>query len=452
MRSSFVMSLLGAAAVAVALVVGCGANDAKPVLSSQGESCTRTADCQSGLTCKANVCYASSVPVGGEGGGTTAVPGPVLGGEGESCQSRRDCADPLACFNQRCTASPVMGEGGAGTTVADLGARGETCRVNGDCSKDLVCVPGASGGVGVCDIKDFGIKPTGKQCGGECEKAEDCCQLPLNTQAIEGVKSCEDIAMAIGTESCATTVVAATKHLCFLQSAYCNCAAKTWTCDENSRCQYTAPCTVAAETTKGCPTYTRLGTAIPTCDVPNKKCQLAAATTGCKTDDECGATSMPVADSLGDTCSDGECTCYAVNHSCYRKCAKDLDCATGSTCDTKTSLCVATGACTNDTQCAARYESLDYKCNAGACARACTSDHDCSGSGHSGTSAFFNGDVCSAAGFCESIASDCSTDDDCNVVGVVPVAAFATSSSVRTFCVARPTGAAGAAVSSAITN
>src|ERR1700755_763493 len=102
MAKSLVMSLIGAAGMAAALLIGCGDNDAKPASSKAGQSCVRTADCADGLSCIANVCYAGS-PAGEAGQGAT--PGPVLGGEGESCTSRRDCADGLACFNQRCTAT-----------------------------------------------------------------------------------------------------------------------------------------------------------------------------------------------------------------------------------------------------------------------------------------------------------------------------------------------------------
>src|SRR4051794_26750651 len=104
MRSSLLMTLIGAASLAAALLVGCGDNDAKPTSSKAGQSCARTSDCADGLSCIANVCYSSS-PAGGNGGGGGTVAGPVLGGEGESCTSRKDCEDGLACFNQRCTKS-----------------------------------------------------------------------------------------------------------------------------------------------------------------------------------------------------------------------------------------------------------------------------------------------------------------------------------------------------------
>src|SRR5450432_114392 len=124
MRSSLIMTLIGAASLAVALLVGCGDNDAKPTASKAGQSCVKTADCADGLSCIANVCYSSSAAAGGSGGsGGSAVVGPVLGGDGESCTSRKDCEDTLACFNQRCTKSTSTGAGGdtGGTPTAQLG-------------------------------------------------------------------------------------------------------------------------------------------------------------------------------------------------------------------------------------------------------------------------------------------------------------------------------------------
>ena len=192
------MSLIGATSMTLALLVGCGDSDDKPVTSKLGESCARTADCDSGLSCIDNVCYKTSAPPSGGsgGGGSVTPPEPrARGGEGESCASRLDCAEPLGCFNNRCTAKDDTGEGGAPAVSIHLGTRGESCRVNGDCVKDLACVPSAVSGSGVCDTASFGIEPTGLTCSGECTKAEDCCQLPISLHTAS-IKSCKDIADA----------------------------------------------------------------------------------------------------------------------------------------------------------------------------------------------------------------------------------------------------------------
>jgi hypothetical protein len=147
-----------------------------------------------------------------------------------------------------------------------------------------------------------------------------------------------------------------------------------------------------------------------------------------------------------DVCSAGECTCYAGNHQCYRKCARDIECAVGSTCDTKAHVCVSAPTCTTNEQCAVLHASLDWECNktTGACGKVCTSDHDCSPSGH-GT-AGFNGSVCGADGFCALLGADCTDDTQCAAPGLFG------GSQMKTFCVDAPAVVAGGAVSSAISD
>ena len=78
-------------------------------------------------------------------GGT--LPAPVLGGEGESCTRAADCQTGLHCFNQRCTKSETTtgagGEGGMGPVeppTPKLGQKGETCALSSDCEAGLVCL------------------------------------------------------------------------------------------------------------------------------------------------------------------------------------------------------------------------------------------------------------------------------------------------------------------------
>lgn len=438
MANSLVMSLIGAASLAAALLVGCGDKDAAPVSSKAGQSCARTADCTSGLSCIANVCYATAPVAMGQGGAKTTVtpPGPVLGGDGESCTSHTDCTPGLGCFNQRCTVA-AMGEGGAGNTVAPLGSRGESCTINGDCVTGLVCIPSNIGGTGVCDLASDGLQPSLKICGGECNTPADCCQLPLEQQDTT-TKSCEDIDARIK-DSAVDCTSAAAGRLCFLQATYCKCTAKTWACTDNA-CVYGGACTVQAapDMPKGCPTFTRLGRAVPSCNAKSLKCQGGTAADACATAADC--LDGPVADDVFDSCSAGECTCYAGDHKCYRQCAKDLDCAAGKVCDTKSSVCVPSDRCVTDTQCALAGLSLDFKCNKGTCARSCTGDRDCSGTGHTGTGTTFNGQVCGTEGFCVSLAGQCTDDIQCS-----------STKGLKTFCVDKP-AAAGTTVSSAITN
>jgi hypothetical protein len=461
MRSSLVMTLIGAASVAAALLVGCGDNDAKPVSSQNGQSCERTADCASGLSCIANVCYQTAPVIkntGGEAGQATTTPvvvGPVLGGEGESCTSRRDCETGLACFNQRCTSGTSTGAGGdtGAAPTAQLGDRGETCRTNADCETTLVCVPagGELSAVGVCDVVNYGIAPTGKTCTGECSTSADCCQLPLLEQGALSVaaevtiKSCEDIDAEITTLAlkCATATTGAAAKLCFAQSAYCsNCTAKTWACTNNA-CVYNAACTVASlDVPSGCPTFSRVGEPALGCNTTTKKCTgtPSTITPDCTTDANCDDHGT-VFDDPGVACTVGECTCYANDGHCYRKCSRNIDCAGSTVCDAKLSVCVPGDACSTDSQCQLGH-SIDRKCNNGTCATACTSDRDCSATGEIGASSSFTGSVCGIDGFCAQIPSDqCTTDDEC--VGV--------EGGLKMFCV-KPVVVAGVTVSSAITD
>src|SRR4051812_38235976 len=134
-----ILSYVGAALAALALVAACGDDEKKTAtgpLSGKGESCTRTADCGSGLVCAANVCVATArtLPDGGGIAGDGGLPGVALGGEGESCTRRADCKSGLACVLQTCTAgNPTSngGDGGGGKSI--LGSRGESCLSVRDC-------------------------------------------------------------------------------------------------------------------------------------------------------------------------------------------------------------------------------------------------------------------------------------------------------------------------------
>lgn len=453
MRSSLVMSLIGAASMALALLAGCGDDDAKPASSGAGQSCVRTADCAEGLSCIANVCYKTAPPTGGEGGDNTVTPpGPVLGSEGESCTSRKDCTAPLGCFNNRCTSTESTGDAGSTGNASSgiaLGARGESCRVNGDCTKGLVCVPSTTVGTGVCDLAEFGLEPTGKSCIGECLTPADCCQLPLALHTtVPSITSCEDIAAAIKADAidCDAPTTPSGKLWCFEQATYCECAKNTWACTANS-CVYGPACVVAAgpDVPTGCPSYSRNRSLLGlTCNADTLKCVGATAPPGCTTDKSCET--KPVFDRQiqGDVCGAGECICYSGNKQCYKTCARDIDCGANQVCDTaKTKLCVPTDDCTNDAQCALDSGNVNSKCNSGHCAIACTVDRDCSRIGLGGNNpGFFNGYVCGADGFCASIAGDCTDDSEC------PLSA----GGLKDFCIDRPETPAGGVHSSGITD
>jgi hypothetical protein len=418
-------TIVAIAALAAVFVAGCsssgnaaggGDSGVTQGTSAAGESCTRTADCLIGFACIQNACYAragvddggadaagAATDDGGSGGEASST-GPRLGQVGDSCQTSKDCAASLQCF-------------------------------------------ATTGGVGVCNLVNYGLTPTGRTCSGECMAASDCCELPLNVYlyACTGlscynyvaVHTCEDILQlvlggdrsvcAAGRDAGSTVGIG-----CYYYQTYCQCAPSTWACT-NGACVYTAPCSSSvANAPGGCPSLSRARAQLPTtCDPTTNKCQL---TTGsCASATECNDAG---AADIAATCRGGDCTCYQSG--CYIKCTRDLDCQGGYSCDTTRNLCVQ-GSCTKDQECAVQLNNVRAKCQNGACRVACASDHDCSPPGGSGQ-ANFNGTVCDPSNkVCVPVG--CTADIDC----------AASSGNVRTFCVAAP-DAGTTIVHSAITN
>jgi hypothetical protein len=470
MTRSILICLAVSSFFGTAIVAGCSDDDdPHPTPSGEGESCTRTADCESKLACIEGTCVEGSSPDAGHGsggrgnggspgssggspssggsGGMTPTP-PPLGEEGESCTSRADCKAGLACILQTCTSAGPPGggdaDGGPTTPTPTLGQRGESCGSVRDCAKGLTCIPRPGIGAGICDVESYGLTPTGKACIGECTAAKDCCELPTGViisdpvnSSFVAVSSCADIVqvMLAGDPSVcdAATPPPAKDPACFYYKTYCECAANTWACTDN-HCAYTAPCSKDGNVLKGCPTQTRTGnpTASSTCDTTAKKCQPVA--TGCAKPADCDT--KPVFDDQTDTCQKDECTC--VQTRCYRKCDEDLDCPARFTCDTKQTVCTPAPACTDSNFCATSLGDVRAQCQDGKCVLPCSSDHDCSPSGISGGGAF-NSRVCGTDGFCATLG--CSSDDECGMTGT----------GVRMFCVEPPTPTAGA-IRSAITD
>jgi hypothetical protein len=470
MKNTVIWSFLSVVVLgASGLVAGCDSDD-KLARSALGESCDKTADCDDGLKCIGSVCSKSgSSGTGGSGnqgdGGETStgatagtapiVVPPVLGGEGESCSKRADCKDGLGCFSDRCQKAGSDGEGGEGPGGAALGTIGETCGLTTDCANGLACLPQGSinnnditlkaigsNSVGVCTPTDNGLTPTGKSCqGAECTAAEDCCELPVGMHATLGANSCAQLADLLDGVDC-DTPSAAEKPLCFANSIYCECTAKTWTCSDAGRCNYNAACDSAVTTfaPDGCPSLSRAGyPLVSTCDEDAKKCQPPAGDPVCKTDADCvGETT---ADTL-ETCVGTECTCLKTAGLCYVKCGEDLDCMPRQSCDTKTKVCVDSNVqCTTDAFCVVNL-GVGYSCVDGECDIKCKNDLDCNYgqlTNGSGTR------VCNAAGRCEDVG--CTDDDECP--GSTPENQ---ATNVRLFCTDNLVVEGGEGVHSAITD
>jgi len=419
-------SWIGTALTLGVLVVACGDDDdPAPRGSAEGESCVRTSDCERGLSCIANFC--TSGPGGGEGGSDTGpAPGPVLGGEGESCTRRADCVANLLCIDQRCT-DGAPADGGEGNIPAPrLGIRGDSCESVSDCGPGLTCILRMGGGV--CDLEDYGLEPSGNVCGGECLAAEDCCELPPVLAA--AYTSCEKLVQnrlaGNPRTSCPTTTPIALELAkpCFDYNTYCDCGADTWEC-ANSRCSYTAECTVSGDTWSGCPSFSRTNGALTTtctdgaCSPAANPCMDAADCVGQAPAD----LAVPCIDASC-LCAEDECMC--VNERCYVGCDEDLDCPLPFAC--VENVCTATATCFSDSQCQVLRADVTAECREGTCVTPCARDQDCSDSGVVGGGAAFNAMVCGPDGTCQRLG--CTEHEECD------------AGPVRTFCIEAPAPAA----------
>jgi hypothetical protein len=401
--------VLGVAA-SCAVAAGCSSSSSGSsfVASASGESCTRTADCQPGLVCVANVCGSAGADAG-------VAPRPsVPDGGGDAAAE----------------ASSPLPPGASGI--------GQACQSSRDCAAGLECIP-TTGGAAVCDLASFGLTPGSKTCTGECSTAADCCELPPGVSVYgysDGgyvyAQNCADIFSGILGGSLAPcaglTGYSPTATACFFYQAYCNCAAATWACT-GGRCRYAAPCN--SQNTNdpgGCPSQTRAGRSLDsTCNLATMTCAASSCTVAA----DCNG--LPVVDrtSTAVTCRGGDCTCVAGG--CYLKCTADIDCDPGYACDTMRSVC-APAPCTSDAQCFGQLGMARARCNGGTCGIPCTVDLDCSPSGDLPGQPF-NGTVCGPGGTCTPVG--CSSDGDCSRSGSGP----------RKFCVTSP-----GAIRSAATN
>ncbi len=417
------------AAVVITLAAGCSSSSsAPPALGGAGESCTKTADCGSGLVCIADVCGVKGAP------GVAAMDGGVV-----------FSPDAAVVVPPPVDAGGAAPEAAPPPRVSDLG---ESCSSTSDCGAGLVCVPAVSGGGATCDVASYGLKPTGKTCSGECLTGADCCELPQSV--VIGAKTCQDLLAALSgnTTQCASAVLGSDVDTkCFIYATYCAACATSnvWSCTSN-QCVYSASCQNSGLEADGCPDRTRTGRSLsPFCDPATSKCQSSPRGI-CNTASDCDG--KGTSDSAG-TCRGGDCTCYQGG--CYLACASTLDCAQGYACNTTSKLCTQNGACSSDAECASQTGVVNAKCVSGACKLPCTSDRQCGGSGLAAGAASdaggFLGKVCGSDGFCDDLG--CATDGDCQELGsnMNP-----SSNPVNFFCVTPLATTPTPAPASAITN
>ncbi len=435
MNVSSLATLAAAVAALGVSIAACGTtnNNAVEHSSALGESCLTTADCSSGV-CVANTCVAATSA--GDGGAGTSSGGSDSGGTSSGMG----------------TSSGGSSGGSSGAVVPEaapphLGARGDACSATSDCGPSLSCIY-TGAGVGFCDLASYnlGAAATGKTCTGECNTAADCCDLPVDV-VIGGVEyhHCNDIQnQVIGGAGC--PIAPDTTPLgigCFYFNTYCGSCGSAWACTANE-CVYNTPCTASGLGIGGCPDETRTGRPLLTTCSAQGVCGGAGAG-GCTAASDCaGRPYTPFTGEAAGTCrapgATGANDCVCQSGTCYLGCNKDLDCATGYTCDTTSHLCKVAGACQTDAQCAVSKGNVLSKCMSGTCTSPCQTDHDCSR--YSGVVSSFNGNVCNN-GVCQVLG--CTMDSDCNITSA------GNPDAVHLFCIAQASGAAAAEVS-AITN
>jgi hypothetical protein len=186
------------------------------------------------------------------------------------------------------------------------------------------------------------------------------------------MKSCEDIAAALelnNIDCAAPTTTPTAKTLCFEQATYCDCASTTWSCSDTNTCVYKAKCVVAMgmDVPSGCPSYSRrenLALEGFVCNPDTLSCTASSAVL-CTTDKSCdGKRVFDIVPT--DLCTAGECSCYAANKHCYRKCSRDIDCGTGYKCDGEQSVCLSSSTCETGSECPVPVGALRPFCVAGA--------------------------------------------------------------------------------------
>lgn len=169
-------------ALALALSAGCGDQDLRPHRPAQlGDDCSRTNDCDSGLSCHDGVCLAADYPIEPSSAVCVAVP---------TCSVDGDCAEYAAerCVGGSCRffcsqhSDCAYAEDFFATTCdGPTGRCHETCAVDDDC-EGLSPLCDSSRGLCVDCIDDAGCA-TPRRC--ESGRCEDGCRVDADCGALE---------------------------------------------------------------------------------------------------------------------------------------------------------------------------------------------------------------------------------------------------------------------------
>ncbi len=392
---------------------------------------------------------------GSEGGSDVTQPtmpgGPSA--QGQECSATTDCASGLVCV-------PVPGGRGGVCDIATYGLQptGEVC--GGECAASSDCyeLPADIG-------KAAGV--AAQLTGPVVQTCADVATYFGTTGAAGYATACTGTLAPV--DPIATACFLWTTY-CLPSSASWTCEPNTSVAGNGNRCVFTGACKQnVVNDFQGCPSETRLGAAVAlaapnttNCDQPDAgvsgKCQATPGTitaSGCTTDATCSSMMLSTADTHV-VCNANECACVvsAGVGSCYKKCAVNDDCPAGRDCNATNHLCEAPLGCAANLDCVTKFNNPQAVCNTmtGECSVPCASDHDCSISSGSlsvsTTLGTFNGTVCdTATKTCQSVLGACSSNAQCVVqdggAGVT----------VNTFCVKPAVGVSGTVTAvSAITN
>jgi hypothetical protein len=316
-------------------VTGLGACTDEPRRGDAGDSCTKTDDCSSGLSCIALVCSKR------DGKSDTAADDEAGTDDASaSCGARRDCAEGFACVSNAC--QPIRA---GGSTSTRYSASGETCQASNDCEPGLICMMAVCRDGGLANLPHLP-----KTCHRvECASKDDCC------------------ATFMPNANCDTY-----KANCMMDPVFCNTYRSLCECQQDCMdelcvmgqpgCQADAECT--SQQTPFC---------------VNNKCHQ------CAQDSDCGASGIKCADG---TCmapcqSDENCPLLSAcqDNACVETgCKDDRECAfimknPRATCRDKK----CTAPCDSDAECANDKNSTGFDvCDNGECKFiGCETDSEC---------------------------------------------------------------------------
>ena len=344
--------------------------------------CCDQADCEDGLACTDDVCFAGACSHASD---NTKCKADEYCSAANGCRKKEACADATGCddsdpcTDDTCTATTSLCD----HVATDCGSKGVCCPGTGcaECCEDSQC-----------NDKDPCTKDScsAGKCSNValCGKDQKCCASADKTSATCGscctADNCDD-SVGCTKDSC-------TQGTCGHTADSASCGANS-TCDPVKDCQVTAQCAKPADCKPSvCQTAACTGgkCALTGCDA-NMKC-CADGCKGCCSDTDCNNDGISC---TTDTCNNGTCShkadsslCPAATPTCDPANGGCIQCTMNSQCDDKSD-------CTEDTCDLTKHTCVNklgvcakqgLLCCGSTCA-ACCNNSDCAG-GVVGTQAF----------------------------------------------------------------